>query len=345
MQYRHFFAWLLRTVRRLNDDNPSAATEAAAIKVDPSNVAAFLHGQFCTDMVGPELKAVTSTEPDPESLLAATELTSPLKTLMTILGNDSPSHASLPSSATIRHMLQHTVQLCTGAFARSPTAISTTIKPLTHLALASKTPFPPAASIWVPTAHVAGLEGEGQPCACFLAQKARGQQHLGLLRVAPTSPSSQQHQPQLHFTMMEACLVTTPSHESIVDFAFYKAGQIALLLKDKSRVSHGGSINCRLVIFPLSDVPFMLLDRYSNGTNQLSQHVFEACLKDGAVCDLPDDMRQRSSTYGQVQGPLAVSGSRGVACVPSGKQRAVVYDLVEDEDEPEVDDSMDNEDE
>lgn len=345
VQYRHFFAWLLRTVRRLNDDNPSAATEAAAIKVDPSNVAAFLHGQFCTDMVGPELKAVTSTEPDPESLLAATELTSPLKTLMTILGNDSPSHASLPSSATIRHMLQHTVQLCTGAFARSPTAISTTIKPLTHLALASKTPFPPAASIWVPTAHVAGLEGEGQPCACFLAQKARGQQHLGLLRVAPTSPSSQQHQPQLHFTMMEACLVTTPSHESIVDFAFYKAGQIALLLKDKSRVSHGGSINCRLVIFPLSDVPFMLLDRYSNGTNQLSQHVFEACLKDGAVCDLPDDMRQRSSTYGQVQGPLAVSGSRGVACVPSGKQRAVVYDLVEDEDEPEVDDSMDNEDE
>lgn len=76
---------------------------------------------------------------------------------MAILGNDSPSHASLPSSATIRHMLQHTVQLCTGAFARSPTAISTTIKPLTHLALASKTPFPPAASIWVPTAHAAGL--------------------------------------------------------------------------------------------------------------------------------------------------------------------------------------------
>jgi len=71
----------------------------------------------------------------------------------------------------------------------------------------------------------------------------------------------------------------------------------------------------------------------------------QACLKDGAVCDLPDDMRQRSSTYGQVPGPLAVSGSRGVACVPSGKQRAVVYDLVEDEDEPEVDESMDNEDE
>ena len=48
----------------------------------------------------------------------------------------------------------------------------------------------------------AGLEGEGQPCACFLAQKARGQQHLGLLRVAPASPPSQQHQPQLHFTMV-----------------------------------------------------------------------------------------------------------------------------------------------
>ena len=63
VQYRHFFAWLLRTVRRLNDDNPSAATEAAAIKVDPSNVAAFLHGQFCTDMVGPELKVKHALKP------------------------------------------------------------------------------------------------------------------------------------------------------------------------------------------------------------------------------------------------------------------------------------------
>ena len=56
MQYRHFFAWLLRTVRRLNDDNPQAATEAAAIKVDPTNVAAFLQGQFCRDVIGPEIK-------------------------------------------------------------------------------------------------------------------------------------------------------------------------------------------------------------------------------------------------------------------------------------------------
>lgn len=70
----------------------------------------------------------------------------------------------------------------------------------------------------------------------------------------------------------------------------------------------------------------------------------QTCLKDGAVCDFPDDVRQRNSSYGQVQGPLAVSGPRGVAFVPSGKQRAVVYDLVEDEEEPDVDDSMDNDD-
>ena len=74
---------------------------------------------------------------------------------------------------------------------------------------------------------------------------------------------------------MEACLVAISSSETLVDFAFYKPGQIALLLKDKSRVSHGGSTSCRLVIFALQDLPFMLLDRYSNGTNQLSQHVFE----------------------------------------------------------------------
>lgn len=54
-QYRQFFAWLLRTIRRLNDDNPSAATEAAAIRVDSSDIAAFLHGQFEVDAIGPEL--------------------------------------------------------------------------------------------------------------------------------------------------------------------------------------------------------------------------------------------------------------------------------------------------
>ena len=71
------------------------------------------------------------------------------------------------------------------------------------------------------------------------------------------------------------------------------------------------------------------------------------CQKDGAVCDFPDDIRQRSSSYGQVQGPLAVSGPRGVAFVPSGKQRAVVYDLVEDEEEfpLDVNGSMDSDDE
>lgn len=59
MQYRYFFAWLLRTVRRLNDDIPQAATEAAAIKVDPTNVAAFLQGQFCRDVIAPEIQVRT----------------------------------------------------------------------------------------------------------------------------------------------------------------------------------------------------------------------------------------------------------------------------------------------
>lgn len=67
----------------------------------------------------------------------------------------------------------------------------------------------------------------------------------------------------------------------------------------------------------------------------------QMCQKDGAVCDFPDDIRQRNSSYGQVQGPLAVSGPRGVAFVPSGKQRAVVYDLVEDEEELDVIGSLD----
>ena len=53
--------------------------------------------------------------------------------------------------------------------------------------------------IWV----CIGTEGAGQPCVCFLGQKARGQHHLGLLRVPPSKPPSpQQHHSQLHFSMV-----------------------------------------------------------------------------------------------------------------------------------------------
>ena len=74
---------------------------------------------------------------------------------------------------------------------------------------------------------------------------------------------------------MEACAMAIPSGEVVVDFAFYKAGQVALLLKDKARASQVGSSTCRLVLFQLADLPFMHLEGHSNGTNQMSQHVIE----------------------------------------------------------------------
>lgn len=74
---------------------------------------------------------------------------------------------------------------------------------------------------------------------------------------------------------MEACALAIPGGEAVVDFTFYKPGQIALLLKDKARTSQAGSASCRLVILQLSDLPFLQLHGHGNGTNQLSQHVIE----------------------------------------------------------------------
>ena len=74
---------------------------------------------------------------------------------------------------------------------------------------------------------------------------------------------------------MEACVLAIPGGETVMDFAFYKTGQVALLLRDKARTSQAGSASCRLVIVLLADLPFMQLDGHSNGTNQLSQHVIE----------------------------------------------------------------------
>ena len=139
------------------------------------------------------VQAVPARKPAPESLLAATELSNPVQALMAILGSDATSQEPcLPSTATIRHMLMHTVQLCTAAFARSPTAISTTIKPLTHLALASqlpKAPFPPATSIWVPTGHSAGRAQPSSPVPLSLLHNRMQCRCLVLWGAIPAPPS------------------------------------------------------------------------------------------------------------------------------------------------------------
>ena len=58
----------------------------------------------------------------------------------------------------------------------------------------------------------------------------------------------------------------------------------------------------------------------------------QVCLEQQAVVALDSvESRHRVLPYPTVLPPLAVSGPRGVACVFSGVQRALLFDLEEDE--------------
>lgn len=109
----------------------------------------------------------------------------------------------------------------------------------------------------------------------FAASRARTHIRLTAAACSMETATKQNAAEPVLLLQMEACALAIPGGEAVVDFAFYKPGQVALLLKDKARTSQAGSATCRLVIFQLDNLPFMQLDEHSNGTNQLSQHVIE----------------------------------------------------------------------
>lgn len=61
--YRQFFAFLYRLTTRLDEHRSAQAQAAAAIRVSPQALIAFLEGQFQKDAIGPELQSIVSTYP------------------------------------------------------------------------------------------------------------------------------------------------------------------------------------------------------------------------------------------------------------------------------------------
>ena len=137
---------------------------------------------------------------------------------------------------------------------------------------------------------------------------------------------------------------------AVVDLAFYKNGQLALLLLSQSREgSEGeneGGGTCRLVLVPLGALKFVALllqplppgvlaapSSSSSWDNVLQQLV--AGGQGGAggsgveAQQLPEGCRQRALPYPRAQGPLAVSASRGVGCVLAGTQASIRWYLCE----------------
>ncbi|CAK9141794.1 unnamed protein product [Ilex paraguariensis] len=127
-------------------------------------------------------------------------------------------------------------------------------------------------------------------------------------------------------TSLEAVLLCVPDRYQCVDLSLYKEGQIVLLLNETT-VTSESSRNACMMIVQASDLPFVPIARSTN-LNYWKLHE----LKDSIVYLQMENEKVRGIPH-SVIAPLAVSASRGVACVFAARKRALVYILEEDEDD------------
>ncbi|XP_021294134.1 anaphase-promoting complex subunit 4 isoform X2 [Herrania umbratica] len=125
---------------------------------------------------------------------------------------------------------------------------------------------------------------------------------------------------------LEAVLLSVPDGYHCVDLSLYKEGQIVLLLNETTAASESSGESCMMIV-QANDLPFVSISRSSciNHWNlsQLKDSVMYLHLENEKVRLIPHS----------VVAPLAVSASRGVACVFAARKRALVYILDEDEDD------------
>ncbi|XP_071741513.1 anaphase-promoting complex subunit 4-like [Rutidosis leptorrhynchoides] len=125
---------------------------------------------------------------------------------------------------------------------------------------------------------------------------------------------------------LEAVLLRVPDGYHCVDLSLYKERQLVVLLNRLSSTSDNSEKGCMMIV-QADDLPFVSIP-ISSASSPWKLHQ----LKDPVLHLEMDSFKVRGLPH-SVMAPLAVSASRGVACVFATRKRALVYILDEDEDE------------
>ncbi|KAJ9690302.1 hypothetical protein PVL29_012784 [Vitis rotundifolia] len=128
------------------------------------------------------------------------------------------------------------------------------------------------------------------------------------------------------YTSLEAVLLSVPDGYHCVDLSLYKESQMVLLLNETTSTSESSG-SAHMLVVQVTDLPFVSVPRSTN-LNYWKLHE----LKDSITYLQMENEKARSIPHSAIA-PLAVSASRGVACVFAARKRALVYILEEDEDE------------
>lgn len=131
---------------------------------------------------------------------------------------------------------------------------------------------------------------------------------------------------QKRSSSMEAVLLCIPEGYDCVDLYLYKDEQVVLLLNQGSSSAESPE-SAFMMMIQASDLSFTAVSRASFA-NFWSLHELKGLATDLAL----ENGKVRCISHG-VTKPLAVSASRGVACVFSNRRHALVYILDEDEEE------------
>ncbi|CAN6450184.1 unnamed protein product [Victoria cruziana] len=126
---------------------------------------------------------------------------------------------------------------------------------------------------------------------------------------------------------IEAVLLHIQDGYYCVDLALYKDCQLVLLLNEAA-ASPDCVDRAYMMLVDTKELPFFPISRLSSGEN-----IWDFCHSKGYAIDLNlEDWKVRSVPHSLVA-PLAVSASRGVACLFALRRRALVYILEEDEED------------
>lgn len=128
------------------------------------------------------------------------------------------------------------------------------------------------------------------------------------------------------YNSLEAVLLCVPDDYHCVDLSLYKETQIVLLLNETSTTSESSANACMMIV-QANYLPFVSIASSSTlncwKLNDLKDSMVHLQVENEKVRGIPHS----------IVAPLAVSASRGVACVFAARKRALVYILEEDEDE------------
>lgn len=348
-QYRTFFAWLLIVLRRMQEDAPDVLVGYPRSQLEAVEV--FLAGHYRQDEVGPLLGidssggthrsnggSSTLGASRPAAAAEAAASGGMLELVMEVLGRQavvqaadsstgatpggSGSGGEMASSGSSSNNGQNSLgclldslnAACLVAFGGTSEVVSPT------LGLSSSVSLGP-----VPSALTASYLPGSATAATAVAWE--GHPQVLVLRGADGGETPG----------LEAAVVQLPGSTVVADLAFYKDGQLALLLAPTSAGGGGGGQGgCRLLLLSQDRLQYVQLPGEllaDCDAQQLCQMMLEGAGLAAAGRSLLDDCRQRRLPYPRVQRPLAVSASRGVGCVLAGTQRVLLYDLEEEEEE------------